>query len=201
MKTLFLSLLVVASLVSCGKDNKVESSAQAGPTTSPITATVAGASALGSKIDNYTTQFGTGSITYYGYPQTYGGLVNQAMNLVYRYTKASAAASASGSNCQLKWSIIYVCSYSNTTTNFSSVTESRKVYNNSVDVLSKQNELKAIINSANPLLPIENNGYSYKITTKEGKQFVIDTRYPIQANPIGIKDSAGTEYLFNITEN
>ena len=201
MKTLLLSLLVVASLVSCGKDNKVASSAAATSATSPITVTVAGASELGSKIDNYTTQFGTGSITYYGYPQTYGALVNQAMNLVYRYTKATSAASASGSNCQLKWSIFYVCSYSNTTTNFSSVVESRKVFNNSVDVLSKQNELKAIINSVNPLIPIQNNGYSYNITTREGKQFVIDTRYPIQANPIGIKDSAGTEYLFNITEN
>lgn len=196
MKRLLMPLMVLAMLVSCGKDNQVSSAGTS--VFNPITTTVQGASDLGSKVDNYTTQFGTQQILYYGNYQTYGTLANTGLNIVYRYSKSAAAAS--GSNCTVKWSIFYVCSSSSTTTT-SSVAESRKVYNNSVDITSKANELKAIINRANPLIPITALGTSYRVQTLDGFQYIIDTRYPLQANPIGISSSAGTEYLYNITEN
>jgi len=204
-----LLVLGLALLFSaCGKDNTLSGGSGGGVGgpigSSPITSGVPGAADLGTKIDNYSTQFGTGMVSYYGYPYTYQQLVNSGLNLAYRYTKSSTTGS--GSNCEKKWGIFYVCSYSSTSSSVS-VTESRKVFNNDIDVTSKMNELKAIINDANPLLPIYTNNpnnpnnSSYMITTRSGKQYVIDTRYPLQANPIGIKDSSSTEYLYNITEN
>ncbi len=195
MKKLLLSFMVLAVLGSCGKKNEVSTN---GYGFSPITTSVQGAADLGSKIDNYPTQFGTGQLYYYGVTQTWGTLANTGLNLAYRYTKSTS--SASGSNCTLKWGIIYVCSSSSTTTT-SNVAESRKVYNNTVDITAKGNELKAIINNANPLIPIQAQGTSYRVQTRDGKQYIIDTRYPIQSQPIGVMDTSGTEYLYNITEN
>jgi hypothetical protein len=200
MKTLLLSLLVVSTLVACGKKNEVSSNANASAS-NPITVSVQYATDIGSKIDNYTTQFGVGQLYYYGYPQTYQALVNSGLDLKYRYTKSATTSTGSGSNCELKWSIFYVCSYSNSSSSSTSAAaESRRVANNSVDVLSKQNELKAIINNVNPLIPIQTSGSMYMITTRDSKKYIIDTRYPLQSNPIGISDSSGTEYLYNITE-
>lgn len=200
MKRLLMPLMVLSMLISCGKDNKVSSAAPSTSVYNPITTTVQGASDLGAKIDNYSTQFGLQQVPYgyYGQYQTYGTIANSGINLVYRYTKSTS--SASGSNCTIKWSIFYVCSTSSSFTG-TSVAESRQVFNNSVDITAKANELKAIINRANPLIPIMALGTSYRVQTLDGFQYVIDTRYPLQANPIGISSSAGTEYLYNITGN
>ena len=199
MKTLLLSLLIISTLVACGKKNEVSSTGNASAS-NPITVSVQYASDIGSKIDNYTTQFGVGQVMYYGYPQTYQALVNTGLDLKYRYTKSTTTASGAGANCERKWSIFYVCSYSNTSTSGYGAQESRKVANNSVDILSKQNELKAIVNNVNPLIPIQTSGSMYMITTRDSKQYIIDTRYPLQSNPIGVSDTSGTEYLYNITE-
>ena len=191
----------MAILASCGKKNEVSSTNAYG--FSPITSGVQGAADLGAKIDTYPTSFGTGTVYYYGAQQTWGTLANTGLNLAYRYTKSTSTAS--GSNCTLKWGIFYVCSYSSTSS-VSNVAESRVVYNNNVNITAKGNELKSIINSANPLIPITAQGTSYRIQTTDGKQYIIDTRYPIQAQPIGVSDAYGTtngktEYLYNITEN
>lgn len=197
-----LLLLGLALLFSaCGKDNSVGGSGSGvgGPIgSSPITTTVAGATELGAKIDNYTTYFGYQQVYYGPYMYSYQYILSSGVDLAYRYTKSTS--SANGSGCEKKWSIFYVCSYSSTSNSYS-VSESRKVFNNSVDIVSKQNELKALINDQNPLIPIYTSYTSYMLTTKSGKQYAIDLRYPLQANPIGIKDSSGTEYLYNITEN
>jgi hypothetical protein len=204
MKKLLLSLMVLASLASCGKNNSVGGAATGAYGSNAITSTVQGASQLGSLIDTYPTSFGTQQIMYYGNYQTYGTLANTGLNIGYRYTKSTTTSA--GSNCEKKWGIFWVCSYSSTSST-SGVIESRKVSNNSVDVLTKMNELKDIINRANPLIPIVANYTSYKIVTTDGMQYVIDTRYPLQANPIGIQTPASgtvaatTEYLYNITEN
>ncbi len=200
MKTLLLSLLVVSTLVACGKKNEVSSTANTSAS-NPITVSVQYASDIGSKIDNYSTQFGIGQVYYYGYPQTYQALVNSGLDLKYRYTKSTMTSTGGGTNCERKWSIFYVCSYSSTSSSSGyAIQESRKVANNSVDVLTKQNELKAIVNNVNPLIPIQTSGSMYMITTRDSKQYIIDTRYPLQSNPIGISDTSGTEYLYNITE-
>lgn len=200
MKKLLLPFMVLAVvLASCGKDNKVGGT---GTQFSPITTNVQGASQLGQLIDNYTNTFGLGSTLYSGYPYTYKQIIDSGANIVYRYTKSTSTYSSSSPNCDKKWGIFYVCSYSNTTTPMPNVTESRPgVPNLSVDVHSKANELKSIINRANPLIPIQSSGYSYLITTNDGVQYIIDTRYPLQANPIGIRTSTYTEYLYNITAN
>lgn len=198
MKKLLLSFMVLAVLGSCGKKNEVSTN---GYGFSPITTSVQGAADLGAKIDNYQSQFGTGQLPYYGVTQTWGTLANTGLNLAYRYTKSTSTASGSGSNCTLKWGFILVCPFTSTTINMGNVAESRKVYNNSVDITAKGNELKAIINSANPLIPIQAQGTSYRVQTRDGKQYIIDTRYPLQAQPIGVADTSGTEYLYNITEN
>ena len=191
--------MVLAVLASCGKDNKV-----GGVTSqfSPITTNVQGAADLGQKIETYGTSFGTGQVYYYGQTQTWANLANTGLNLGYRYTKSTGNVASTGSNCDKKWGIFYVCSYSsNTSPTYTSSAESRKVNNNTVDITAKANELKGIINRSNPLIGIQSSGYSYLIQTTDGTQYVIDTRYPLQANPIGIRTSTYTEYLYNITEN
>ena len=199
MKKFIVALMVLSSLVSCGKSNTVASSAATNAYGSnAITSTAQGAAQLGSLIDNYTADFGTQQLYYYGNVQTYGTLANTGLNIVYRYTKS--ASTSNGSNCEKKWGIFWICSYS-TSSSSTSANESRNVANNTVDVLTKINQLKAIINSSNPLIPIVANGTSYMIVSTDGKKYVIDTRYPLQANPIGIMDSTGTEFLYNITEN
>lgn len=193
-------MVLAVVLASCGKDNKVGGT---GTHFSPITTNVQGAADLGQKIETYGTSFGTGQLYYYGTTQTWANLANTGLNLGYRYTKSSGSVTSPGSSCDKKWGIFYVCSYSSSSTssNYTSAAESRKVNNNTVDITTKANELKAIINRANPLIPIQSSGYSYLIQTTDGFQYVIDTRYPLQANPIGIRTSTYTEYLYNITEN
>ena len=64
MKKFILALMVVATLVSCGKDNKVSSGAPAAGT-NPLTGTAindTSAVALASLVDNYSTSFGLGQV-------------------------------------------------------------------------------------------------------------------------------------------
>lgn len=198
MKNLLLGLLVLSALVSCGKKNSVASATVATVGTSPITIADARGVALGGLIDNYTTTFGTGQTLYYNNVFTYQQLINSAANLTLKYTKVATSATSSSNNCEKKW-IFYVCSYSNVSSGTAaSVTVSRTENTNAIDVNAKINQLKAIINSSKPLVGITVSGTSYYIISTDGKEYIIDTKYPLQANPIGIKDSTSTEYLFNI---
>ncbi len=207
MKKLLLSLMVLATLASCGKDNKVSSgaAAAAAPSTNAITIVDQTGIALGGMIDNHTSQFGTGMVYTTQGPTTLNNLAYGGVTLYYKYTKATAqtgTGSGNGYTCETKWKIFQVCSYSSSNTGTSTLTLSRNILHNSVDVNSKIAELKSIINSANPNIAIQVQGTSNLITLTDGRQFIIDTKYPLQANPIGIRDAAGvTEYLFNITSN
>jgi hypothetical protein len=191
MKNLVVVLMVLSTFASCGKNNSANSGISG--VSNPITTAVQGASSIGSMIDNYTTQFGLNqsSINYY---ITWGALANQSVNIGYHYTKDTTSAS---NNCTLKWGIINVCSSTSVPT--SSVVESRKVNNNDIVILTKQNELKGYIN--NSYMITQNGSTSFLIYLKDGRKVVIDARYPLQAQPTGIMDSTGTEYLYNITEN
>ncbi len=207
MKKLIVALMVLSTLASCGKDNKVKSPAAPAVVTNPsttVSTTDANGVALADKITNYTTQFGVGQIIYYGNYATWGQLVNNALPLNFKYTESTSTTTANGQNCETKWSIFTVCSYSSSTSSTSSLPVSRTVQSNNVNVASKQDELRAIINSRNPLIPIQISGTSYRIQATDGKQYVIDTRFPLQANPIGIRKTVDgqlkTEYLFNIVE-
>jgi len=197
MKKLVVALMLVTlSLVSCGKNNSTNTNPNA-TAVNPITNTaVSGATQLGSMIDNYTTSFGQSqsSINYY---MSWAQLAYNGVNLSYHYTKSTA--SSSSNNCTLKWGFIYVCSYSNSTSTTSGVTESRKVMNNEVAIATKQNELKGYINNAYAIS--QNGSTSYLIYLKDGRKVVLDTRYPLQAQPYGIQETSGaTEYLYNIAQ-
>ena len=201
MKKLLLSLIVLTVFASCGKDNKVASSnnTNSDPYYSPITTETPGASQLASQIDNYQSSFGTGQVYYYGNMQTLGTLANTGLNIVYRYTKS--AGTSVGSNCEVKWNIFTVCKSSSVAKYGKTVTESRSDYNNAVNIADKIRDLKIILNNSNPLIAIKTQGTANLIVTKDGTQYIIDTSFPLQANPIGIRNSSGTEYLYNITEN
>jgi hypothetical protein len=136
MKHLLLSLTVLTMLVSCGKDNKGDSSGAAAATSASTAASNAvtiadpAAVALGTLIDNYSTSFGVGMATYY---ETWSQLVANSPNVTYDYTVPPTTTSAS-----VNWSFCFItCSGSATT----AVTISRSVVHSSINILAKQNEL------------------------------------------------------------
>ena len=207
--------MVLTTLVSCGKDNKVAvPAAAANPATTAITVTDQAGITLGTAIDNHVSQFGLGTVLYAGqYRETWSRILQVGIPLNYLYTQSNSATSANGQTCEKKWGIFYVCSYSSyeSTTASGTVTTSRTVTGAAVDINAKINELKSLINTKNPLIPIQvsqnyQGGASYLITALDGKQYVIDTRYPLQANPIGVRTpavgttAAKTEYLYNIVQ-
>lgn len=193
MKKLIVALMVLSTLASCGKDNKVASATTAAtsPITTPVTTADQVGVALGQKIDSYTTQFGFAQVNYY---TTIGQLANQGYSITYSYTKDSS--SVSNPDCEKKW-IFTICSSSSSSSNITA-NVSRTVQNTGVNVTTKINELKAIINAKHAAYPIQVNGYSYWIKTSDNKEYIIDTRMPIQANPVGIYDPAtnSKEYMF-----
>ncbi len=197
MKKLIVALVVLTTLVSCGKANKIDGVAVG---INGITVDDTQGVSLGQKIDNYTTQFGHGQVMYYGYPQTWGFLVNSGLALKFKYTESTSTTSGNGQTCEKKWGIFYVCTYTTSSSTLTTLPISRTVLSNGVNVASKIAELKDIINRKNPVIPVQVSGTSYYIKTTDGRDHVIDTRYPLQANPIGVKTAEKTEYLFNITE-
>jgi hypothetical protein len=201
-KKTLLTLALALVFSACGNDNKVGGGGGGvgGPVGSnPITTSAYGASNLGSMIDNYSTQFGLGTVNYMGSGYySFQLIANNALPMTYKYTKSTSSGS---SNCKSTGGFIsfnYCTSWSGSGT--SSLTVSRSVDNASVDILSKQNELKAIINSANPLIGITFSGSMAFVTTISGNRYVIDTAFPLQANPTVIYDkvSNSTEYLFYV---
>ncbi len=191
MKKLLLSMIVLASLVSCGKDNKVSSAAT---TTSTLTtysnpylsgnaAASAYAQALVAQVNSYSSSFGNGVISSYGSNQT----------------------------CETKWSIFYYCYSSSSGSTGSSTTWNSIVASNpslvyrysngetlrhaDVAIATKQSELISIVNAAtNVQVQAMAGGNVYYITVS-GAYYVIDTRYPIQANPSGVQSTSAQKYL------
>jgi flagellar hook assembly protein FlgD len=189
MRKLLLSLMVLASLVSCGKDNKVATATTAVAATAPVTNSItlddATAKQLATVIDSSTTYFSA----------------RPASNLRLGYVTSTASTTSSGSNCEEKsgWFGIkyYVCKSSSSSSN---VTPTSFVSVNSVDLETKKNELRAIVNRSSAGA-IYYSGYAYTIKTTDGSLYTIDTRYPIEANPVVVQTAAGqiTYYagLFN----
>ncbi len=169
--------MVLASIVSCGKTNSVGSSSIYG--TSPITVGGASETQLGTMID--TNQFGSGMATYY---ITWSQLIMQTPTITYQYGNYNAS-----SNCKIIWGVFKYC----TSTNSSGTAVTRSVMNSTVDVIAKKNELKAIINNRTM---IQAYGTSFYIRTNDGRTFVIDTRYPLQANPVSVQQADGKGEVF-----
>lgn len=180
MRNLLLSLMVLASLVSCGKDNKVDgvnsNSSNAITLNDPV------ATQLGTVIDNSASYFAVVPTT------------------TARYTYATTTANSAASNCETKtgWFGIkyYVCSSSN---NSSNITVSAPIVASSVDLTAKRNELKGYINSSTANGGIVNGGSYYMVRTAAGVIYTIDLRYPIQVNPVSVQQANGQiTYLYNV---
>jgi hypothetical protein len=201
MKKLVVALMVLTTLASCGKNNTVGSTV---PSTNPLTVAGPIETSLGSIIDN--NQFGTG--LYYlsnGYRDTYKRFIETGANFTYKYSAAAnVVTSNTSSNCTTIL-LIPICGYvtgyrSSTTGNLDPIT--RTVANSSVNLIDKQNELKAILNSR-MLGGIQQVSYSvFIIVSNNGKTYIIDTALPIQANPVQQTNSAGAkEYLSIVVAN
>lgn len=200
MKKLIVALMVLSTLASCGKDNKVASPAAPVVSTSNTavtsTTTDPAGQALVSLINSYTTSFGTGrSVEYNMYFKDLIALSQYTIK--YKYTKA-AMANASNTECSGKY-IQFCYTKWNSETQVTEPALSREVLHGGVVVATKQAELIDIINKRHPGYPIVNNGIGvFYIKTIDNTVYVIDTRFPLQANPAQITNSAGTETLFSV---
>ena len=181
MKKLILSLMVLASLVSCGKNNSVGSPAGAstGGISNPIIVNNPTAQALLVLINNPYTGFGQGMTSQSSSNQDCGTTL---FGLIH-YCTYGGAATQSG----VTWNSL-LTSNPNLTYQYSS---GRTVRNSDVTIGSKQDQLRAILNSATN---IQTNGQAYFIMVS-GTQYLIDARLPIQANPIGTASQIGSEYF------
>ena len=183
MKKLLLALMVMATLASCGKDNKVDSGSAAtngfnGTITNPLVTNSSQAQALVSMIASPST-FGQGVLTS-GSNQNCG---SKFYGLLTWCTSSYSGSSSSGTWYQLVTanpSLVY--RYSNGTT----------VRHSDVNVATKQNELMSLLNSASS---IQISGYQAYVTVGS-TYYVIDVRYPIQANPSAAASSSGQGFYF-----
>ncbi|MEA9355204.1 hypothetical protein SHI21_03285 [Bacteriovorax sp. PP10] len=183
MKKLLLSLMVLATLASCGKDNKVSSgSTSLVNVSNPLVTSNPYAQELVTRINNPAAGFGEGLI----------------------YSSAS-----SNQTCGTKWGFINYCYGSSGSTSTTTgltwnalaaqrptvvyqYSTGRTVRHSDVSIATKQAELIALLNSASN---IQVAGTLYYIQVS-GAYYVIDTRYPIQANPSAVSNGYQTEYFY-----
>lgn len=193
MKKFLLAVLVVSSLVSCGKSNSVAPAAApvaAAPVVNALTVTGQLETLLGSAIDN--NQFGSGQADYY---ESWNQLVAKTPTITFNY--GNVAATAANSNTSCGWKVGDVCLLTvYTSTSFDTVqtiATTRSVVYNSVDLQTKKNELKALLNSRQYVYQY---GTKFAIDTATNR-YVIDTAFPMQANPVSTynKDGSSEQFL------
>lgn len=189
MKHLLLSLLVAFMLASCGKDgNKVSSNySYTDPLSNPNAGnnpqlTIALAQAK-SVLENHTTTFGTGSIS---------------------------TTSLKNTTCKEKW-IFEWCknSYTTTTITFKELfAQNVNVYyiygttanpqggsvtqHSAVNVTDRLNYLSSIFARATT---IYYSGSIFQVYVGNSEYYAIDTRYPIQANPVVTQTTSSSSKL------
>jgi hypothetical protein len=193
MRNLLLSILVLASLVSCGKDKGAN--VLTGASNNAINIADATGVQLGGLIDTSETSF--------GFAQIGTGNWNQAVAFYPYYSfKYVTTSEASNSNCVQHGGFFkfYTCTYTSGSTS-TNVTFSRVVPASSIVLAAKRAELKAIINSAIVPYGIQTLGSRYIIRTTIGVIYTIDTSYPIQANPVSVTQTNGQqEYFYNFAQ-
>ena len=185
--------MILATLVSCGKDNKVSS----GPVT-PVVGT-----------NPYVNGY-TGNLT--------GAALAAAQDLAARITNVSGfgeglvitSSGSSNQTCGTKWGFINYCYGSagggnyavqgNMTWNQLAAQNPNLTYyynfgsratHSSVTISTKQAQLLQLLNSA---VNIQVSGTLYYIQVSNAI-YVVDIRYPIQANPSALKTAQGEDYL------
>lgn len=172
MRKLLLSLMVLATLASCGKDNAVNGGAIPA-TGNAITIDDTYAKSLGSAIDNSLTSF-------YQKP-AYGR---------FGYVTTTSSTTNTGSNCEEKtgWFGIkyYVCKSTSST----AIVPTSYIPVSSVVLETKRAELRGIINSSSAGA-IYQYGSRYTIRTNAGVLYTIDRGFPIEANPVSVQQPNG----------
>lgn len=174
MRKLLLSLMVLATLASCGKDNKVDTATAvaAAPSSDAITLDDTVAKQLGTIIDN----------------SAYFPAATTSTTAKYAYLTTTVSSAQPSCETKEGWLGIKYTVCKAPINNTNGVASYVQV--NSIDVATKRVELKGYINSSN-VGGIIFNGTSYTIRTTSGVVYTIDTRYPIQANPVMIQQVSG----------
>lgn len=197
MKKLLLALLVVSSLVSCGKKNAVDTAAPvvaAAP--APINANGV-SSALSAQLDqwgrvplaNYTADINNNAFA-----------AARADSETLRFINFSGGSAGNG--CTTKTALggfltYYVCSSSSSSSGTYDSFDTVNVIHSTENLAIKKTELNGIMNEVAQY----SNSYDRKqlfITTKAGDVYTIDFRVPMSANPVlKFTKSAGTTKRFD----
>jgi hypothetical protein len=114
-------------------------------------------------IENYSQAFGQGMANANVKWET---IANEYSNLTYRYAKANQ-------NCETKFGIFNYC--------HASYEPALEITHSLVNIQNKQNELITIVNNSKNIIL---NGTAFYIQDDENNSYIIDTRFPIQANPV-----------------
>jgi hypothetical protein len=187
MKNLLIALVVLSSLVSCGKKNVAGATTAVNGLTSPMVASTAVESDFITRVNG--NQFGTGN--YQG--MRFTDAIAHGSNPQYQYANYTAPAAVSP-NCHSAW-VFQVCN-SSSSSSYQAPVLGRKIDTLSVATVTKQNEIIAIYNSK---AQVFTNGNSFKIITTDNKTYFFDTTLPIQANPTQSYNANGSgEYLINV---
>ena len=184
MKKFLLSLMVLATLVSCGKDNKVSSGSSNATITNPIVTNNSYAQELITRINNPASGFGEGVVL------TSTGSSNQTCGTKWGFINYCYGSSGSGNyavSAGMTWNQLAAQKPNLAYYYFMS----QPVVHSSVTIATKQAQLMQLLNTATS---IQVSGTLYYIQVS-GAYYVIDTRYPIQANPSGVTNGAQTDYL------
>jgi hypothetical protein len=189
MKNLLFALVILGSLVSCGKNNVAGAPAVTG-LTNPLTAATPIESDFITKVN--ANQFGTGPYSAY---QSFAQALYQGANPTYTYAAYTAAAvAATAPNCHTAW-IFNVCSSSTSSSSYQTPTVARVLANAAVGVVAQQNIIIGIYNRKAQIFT-DGSGM-YKVITTDNKTYFFDTKLPIQANPTQTYNADGTgEYLY-----
>lgn len=195
MKNLLIALVVLSSLVACGKKNTVGGTTGVVGLTNPITAPTAVETDFLTRVNG--NQFGINMYVGFGsyYGQSMANAISHGANPIYIYANY-AAPTVIAPNCHNAW-IFRVCNTSTSSGSYQQVTESRRITNSDVNLTNKQNEIIGIFNRKSR---VESNGIGgYRILTTDNKTYYFDITLPIQANPTQTYNADGSgEFIMNV---
>lgn len=191
MKKLLLSFMVLGVLASCGKNNKVSSGSTPvtngysnGYSNGYLTGSAAAiAQDLATKV-NSPASFGEGLVL------TSSGSSNQTCGTKWGFINYCYGSSGSGNyavSAGMTWNQL-IAQRSNLTYYYSLGSQA---VHSSVSIADKQTQIIQLLNSATA---IQVSGTLYYIQVSNSI-YVVDTRYPIQANPSAVKTAQGEDYL------
>jgi len=188
MKKLLLALVILSTLVSCGKKNTVGTVTNSG-IINAISASTQVESDFLTRVNG--NQFAVNA-TYYGEPLAQA--IARGANPQYRYANV-AAPQAGTQNCHTVLVIFTACGgYSSTS--MQTLTITRTVSHTSLSVVDQQNKLISIFNKKQS---VSFDGRYFRIFTNDNKTYYFDTALAIQAQPTSTYNADGSgEVFFNV---